>query len=450
MTAAWTSTRRSFLRSSAAAATTVIAAPYIRTAGAAGRVTFAPVDHWVPGANDTMTKLCQEWGQRNNVEVQIDYVTTVGNKGIVTAAAEAQARAGHDIFVHPTWQISIHRHVLEPMDDVMAALEKENGPVDNIARYLARFGDHWYAVPTVPMSWAMPCCSRLDLYKQYCGIDLQQIFPVSDNRDKSLTDQWNWETYLSTAEKLKKAGVPVGNPLGQTADSINWTGALFRSHGAVPVDEKDNVKIDSDATRQVLEYMKKLAPQMPPDVYAWDDASNNRWLISGKGAGIMNPPSAWAVAKRDAPQVAENCWTHDIPRGPAGRFAALNPYFYGVWSFSKNKQAAKDLILWLSQKPQARKFVEASYGYDLPYFRTYYDFETWKIVEPPKGTVYNYPPRGDEQGTITGYPARSEVATQIYNSAVLVHMISKVTQAGEPIDKVIKWAERELEGFLRT
>jgi hypothetical protein len=85
-----------------------------------------------------MTRLCQEWGRKNNVEVQIDYITSVGFKGIVTAAAEAQAGAGHDIFAHPTWQVSIHRHVLEPMDDVMAALEKENGAVDEVVRYLAK------------------------------------------------------------------------------------------------------------------------------------------------------------------------------------------------------------------------------------------------------------------------------------------------------------------------
>src|SRR5919206_2527412 len=118
MTTAWTPTRRSFLQSSSAAATAVMAAPYIRTAGAAGRVTFAAWDHWVPGANDTMTKLCQEWGQKNNVEVQIDYITSVGSKNTLTAAAEAQARTGHDIFAFPTWRVSIHRDTLEPMDDV--------------------------------------------------------------------------------------------------------------------------------------------------------------------------------------------------------------------------------------------------------------------------------------------------------------------------------------------
>ena len=67
-----------------------------------------------------------------------------------------------------------------------------------------------------------------------------------------------------------------------------------------------------------MEYAKKLMPFLPSDTVSFDDASNNRALISGKAALIWNPPSAWAVAKRDAPQVAEDCWTFPNPRGPQG------------------------------------------------------------------------------------------------------------------------------------
>ena len=80
----------------------------------------------------------------------------------------------------------------------------------------------------------------------------------------------------------------------------------------------------------------------------------------------------------------------------------------------------------------------------------YYDFDTWQKVEPPTGTVYNYPPRGDEQPSITGYPARPDIATQIYNQSVHTIMVAKVCQGNEPIDKVVRWAEGELEGLLRT
>ena len=66
---------------------------------------------------------------------------------------------------------------------------------------------------------------------------------------------------------------------------------------------------------------------LPPDVPAWDDASNNKWLISGKGTLILNPPSAWAVAKRDAPAVAELCWTHGFPGGAEGPFCTVCSLF---------------------------------------------------------------------------------------------------------------------------
>ena len=76
--------------------------------------------------------------------------------------------------------------------------------------------------------------------------------------------------------------------------------------------------MDSDETRLVLDYLSRLTQFMDPGIYAWDDAGNNRWLISGTGSSIFNPPSAWAVAKRDNPDVARHVWHHDAPRGPGG------------------------------------------------------------------------------------------------------------------------------------
>src|SRR5262249_51297052 len=341
--------------------------------------------------------------------------------------------------------------LLEPLDDVAEELIRQNGPISPVFEYLGKIKATWRAVPATRLSQVKPCCSRLDLYKEHAGVDLRDIFPADEaQHDQAKIATWTWDTYLASAEKLFKAGYPIGLSMGQTADSVDWVGALFNSYGVVMVDAKDNIRIDSDETRAVLEYVRKLMAVNPPEVYAWDDASNNRWLITGKGSAIMNPPSAWSVAKSTNPKVAENCWTHDMPRGPKGRFVGQLPFFYGVWSFSPNKSAAKDLLLHISEKESARQLVAASNGYDLPSFKSFYDFDTWKKVEPPVGTVYNYPPRGDEQTSITGFPARPDVASQIYNQAVQTVMVSKVTQGNEPIDKVVKWAESELEGLLRA
>ena len=444
-------TRRDLLKAVALGSVATIAAPQVRGAYAAGKLTLGLWDHWVPGANNTLTSLCAEWGVKNNVEVKIDYITSIGAKNVLTAAAEAQAGTGHDVFAHPQWTLRNHANVLEPLDDVVGQLIEKYGPISPTAEYLAKIKGTWLGVPTTAGNQVKPCCSRLDLYMQHGGIDIRDIFPPDEAMwSQAKIDTWNWDTYLSSAERLYKAGYPVGLPMGQTADSIDWVGALFKSYGVVMVDAKGNIRVNSDETRAALEYLRKLMAVNPPEVYAWDDAGNNRWLISGKGSGIMNPPSAWAVAKRDNPKVAENCWTHPMPKGPKGRFVGEVPFFYGVWSFSKNKSAAKDLLFHISQKPAVAKLVAASYGYDLPSFRTMYDLDTWKTVEPPLGTVYGYPPRADELTSITGAPARPEVGVQIYNQAINTVMVAKFTQGGEKLDEVIRWAENELESTLRA
>ena len=93
----------------------------------------------------------------------------------------------------------------------------------------------------------------------------------------------------------------------------------------------------------MLTFAQKLVKFYPDDAVSYDDASNNRALISGKSALIFNPPSAWAVAKRDAPAVAADCWTFPAPKGPKGRFVPTLSFFWGVYSFSNNKTAAKDI-----------------------------------------------------------------------------------------------------------
>src|SRR6202166_521107 len=344
-------TRRTVLKNAALAKAAVITAPYVRGAYAAGKLTLGCRDHWGPRANTALDKICSDWGEKTKVEVHIDYITSQGEKDKLTAAAEAQAGTGHDIMFHRDWNVQIHQRNLEPLDDVVGQLIKQYGPISPVAEYLAKIKGTWRGVPTAVGSQVKPCCSRFDLFQQHAGIDIRDIFPADESKwDKAKIESWNWDTYLAAAQKLHQAGFPVGLPMGQTSDAVDWVGALFNSYGVVMVDAKDNIKINSDETRAALEYMKKLMAVNPPEVYAWDDAGNNRWLISGKGSSIMNPPSAWAVAKRDNPTVAANCWTHPMPKGPKGRFVGQLPQFYGLWKFSKNKAAAKDLLLFLSQK----------------------------------------------------------------------------------------------------
>ena len=94
---------------------------HIRTAGAAGKLALAFWDHWVPGGNDAMTRQIDAWARKNQVEASIDYMSA-GNKLVITAAAEDQAKTGHDVISLPVWEVHNHAHAFEPVDDVMQRL----------------------------------------------------------------------------------------------------------------------------------------------------------------------------------------------------------------------------------------------------------------------------------------------------------------------------------------
>jgi ABC-type glycerol-3-phosphate transport system substrate-binding protein len=442
--------RRKFLGQTALATGALIAAPYVRGAYAAGKLSVGFWDHWVPGANDTLTKLCNDWAAKEKVEITIDYITSQGDKDILTAAAEQQARSGHDILQMRAWQPLDKAESLEPVTDVVEKIIAENGKASSAVEYLGKLKGQWVAVPATNGSQVKPPCGRISQIKEFGGLDITKMYPAGGPPDKELADKWTWDTFLAIAEKCHKGGSPFGLGLGQTSDTVDVCGAVFTSYGATLVDQEGNITVKSDAVKQVLEWYKKLAPFLPPDTYAYDDASNNKILIAGKSALIMNPPSAWSVAKRDNPTVAADCWTFQAPKGPKGRYTPGQPFFWGIWGFSPNKPAAKSLLTFLSQRSSIEPMVAASNGYDIPAYANCLDFKTWLEVEPPKGTVYNYPPRGDTIVSVAAAPAPPKIATQIYVQATMPKMIAQVTQAGKSIDQAIDWASAELEGFMRT
>lgn len=445
-------TRRNVLRNGAGVlAATAVGAPMVHAQGTGGTIRCGFWDHWVPAGNGALRELCAEWGQRNRVEVNIDFITSVGNQNLLTIAAQAQSRSGHDLLSFPTWEPAAKAELLEPVDDVMGRLIQKYGAVTPAAEYLGKIGGKWVAIPAVSGTQMKPACVRFDLFQQHAGIDIRAMWPAEDRAGPG-ADTWNWDTFLTAAEKCHAAGFPFGLPMGSFTDAVDTVGALMASFGAYMMDERGNPTVRGNAKlRQAVEYQVRLARFLPNDVWAWDDASNNRALISGRSALIFNPPSAWAVAKRDAPQVAENCWTVPVPAGPEGRFTPYLPYFWGIWSFSRQKPAAKGLLEFLSERTSAEKQTTTSNGYDIPPFISMNDFPIWASEGPPTGTVYNYPLRAHHNArtSVAMAPAPAEFAVQAYQQALNTKVVARIVQGGETIDQSLTWLERELTNIRR-
>ncbi|MFO1024659.1 MAG: extracellular solute-binding protein [Acetobacteraceae bacterium] len=440
-------TRRGALK--LAAASTALPLVHIRTAGAAGKLSIGLWDHWVPGANDVMQKQVDAWAAKEKVDVAVDFITSSGKKILITAAAEHQAGSGHDFIQMYNWDVGNFANRLEPVDDVVKDLSDKYGSYGPISEYLAKSQGHWWAVPSSTGTLTLPCAGRISMLKDIAGIDIKAMFPASPS-DPKASENWTYDTFLKAAEACAKAGVPFGLGLGSTDDSVNNTGIIYSAFGAQLVNAKGEITLDTPEMMAMMEYCQKLVKFLPSDTVSYDDASNNRALISGKSALILNPPSAWAVAKRDAPKVAEDTWHFPSPTGPKGRYNPYNYSYYGTWSFGKNKSAAKELIRYLQQREQVEGRCNASSGYDIPPFTSMADFKIWEEVEPPKGTVYNYPirPWHNAKQNITAYPAPRDVAVQMYSRAIHPTLIAKL-HSGQSIKQALAWAKDELEGFIR-
>jgi ABC-type glycerol-3-phosphate transport system substrate-binding protein len=440
------SRRRALTLGAASAALPLV---HIRTGRAAGKVSIGFWDHWVPECNEVMKKQCDVFAAAHQVEIQADFITSVGSKNLLTIAAEGQAKTGHDVQQLPGWEVQNHADQLEPIDDVMKRLTDKYGAVTSGSKYLFMVKGQWLAIPCSSGNQNKGPCGRISVLKQVAGLDVVKMYPPSADATPD-ADNWTYDAMLKAAEACKKANMTFAIGLGTTADSVDTAGAMFAAFGAEVISAKGDITVRSDNVTQVLEYAQQLVKHLPEDAVSYDDASNNRALISGKSALIWNPPSAWAVARRDAPKVAEDCWTFPAPKGPKGRFVPLGAFSWGIWNFSPNKTAAKELIEFLSLRENVEARCKASLGYDVPPFSSMTDFKIWDEVGPPTGTVYHYPIRKShhQESCIAVAPAPPEIAVQAYNRGTLPTMLAKL-QGGQSIKQVQDWAQDELEGFVR-
>jgi hypothetical protein len=125
-------------------------------------------------------------------------------------------------------------------------------------------------------------------------------------------------------------------------------------------------------------------------------------------------------------------------------------WFWGIWSFSKNQTAAKELLHYLMEREQVEARDNVVSGYDIPPFAGMLDLKVWETVEPPLGTVYNYPirPWHNARPSLAASEAPPEIAVQIYNAAIHDMMLARLRD-GQTIPQVIAWAEDQLTSFSR-
>ena len=305
-------TRRQFILKGgklvAAGVAAAAAGPTIltRDARAAGQLKILQWSHFVPAYDKWFDSFAEQWSTKNNVRVIIDHVPHLQIPAKI--AAEIATQSGHDVVQLVGSGTEKWAAALTDVQDVCDKLAKKYGGFTPLAENYCKTSDgKYHSVP--------------DFFIDFPG--LYRKDPWSEVGMPNGPD--SWEDLRVGGAKLKTKGFPVGIGLAHHDDSRASWRAIMWSFGASEV-AKDGKTItyNSKEIREALKFNKALYKEaMTPEVLAWDDASNNRFLASGRGSWIHNPISAYRSIEGQNKELADKIFVSLSPRVP--RLGARSP-----------------------------------------------------------------------------------------------------------------------------
>lgn len=419
--------RRHFLKTTAAglaggSLASMIAA---RSAPAAIRGTALRIiqwSHFVPAYDAWFDKFAKEWGDKNGVKIRVDHMPHLEQPA--RYAAELAAGAGHDIFSRTGGEmVGLYYKHLVDISDMMVAMGKKYGGWIDSAKNLGQVDARWYGYPDfyilIPMLW------RKDLFDAN-GLEAPDT----------------WEKARVAARTLKAKGHPTGMQLSHCNDANHNQRSILYDFGGKETDPSGKtILLDSKETRESLKFMKALFEEgMTPEVFSWDDASDNRYLASGVACWIHDAISAYRSTEDTNPPVFKGTYIGTEPAGPAGRFSVADPVVYSIWKFSKNPDAAKEFLQHLQDNQ--KDALIASRGYNMPFLKDQYKKPMPILGADPKMQILQ---DFDKIVYFYGHPGPvTPAAAEVLATFVIPDMYTRYVRSGD-LEGSVKWAVGEMK-----
>ena len=432
--------RRRFLKSASAAGIAAVGATglgplvFARKAQAADKeLKIIQWSHFVPAYDKWFDQFVKDWGAANRVNATVDHIPHLEIPARM--AAEVSAKTGHDLFgINGAGGPHLYRGVTVDMSPLMAELEKKYGKVGTVGRSLAYDTEmrRWTAFP--------------DYYIAFPGLYRKDLWDEIGMKPET------WEDVRVGGAKLKAKGHPVGIGLAHHQDAnSSWRSVLWSYGGALQDKSAHGVTISSKETLEAIKFAVALYKDaMTNEVLSWDDASNNRYLQSGRACYIHNPISAYRSIQQSNAGLADKIYVWKTPGGPVRRLAACAPNSYIVWQFARNIDAAKEFLRYYSANWKDA-FV-ASTGYNQPVFE--------RIVPKPMPILSDDPtshPRDklkvlettDEWHDIYGYPGPDTPAIdEVANNYIIPDMMANAATGKMTPEEAMKWADTEIKAIF--
>ncbi|MFD0712923.1 ABC transporter substrate-binding protein [Paenibacillus sp. GCM10027626] len=246
--------------------------------------------------------------------------------------------------------------------------------------------------------------------------------------EKGLDYPDTWQEVLDTAQQVndpKNGFYAVGFPIGASGggDAMSWLLSVVHGYGGMPVDENDNITINSPETLEALKLAAKFYELnlTPPASVTWDDMGNNTAYLAGTAGIIFNSGSVQAAMAAEKPELLKNTVILPMPAGPVSRFNAGSANVFIVFKNGKNTAAAKLFIEEFFQPEFYNSLIEQLGGHWQPAVKGMEETEFWKKPEN-QGWL-----KSAESTVPATHPAESnEVSMKTVSEQLLVKAVQKI------------------------
>jgi multiple sugar transport system substrate-binding protein len=376
--------------------------------------------HFVPAYDTWIDGFVKDWGQKNNVDATIDHIST--DDLPARMAAEVAAKGGHDL-VEQNGQILtyLYEKQLVDMGDITDYAVKKYGQVEPMGKKLAYINGKWVGWP----NFYIAICPqvRSDLFTQY-GMDRK--------------DAKTWDDLLKIGSAGKQASHAAGLAISHCNDANhNWRAIMWAFGASEVKDDGRTINMDTTEMHDFLAFAQKFYQQAnTADVFAWDNASDNRWLASGVGVYIHDAISSMRSTQSTNPDLYAKLELNGPVGGPAKPQGISMPdsNIYTIWNFSKNQDTAKEFLKYYIDNYE--ESFKNSGLYNQPFYADRYKTNLFTSENGKYGVLQNY---RDPLVQTFGYPGPPNfAATQTLANFVIPDMVA--TAVKTPGDAGIKSA----------
>jgi ABC-type glycerol-3-phosphate transport system substrate-binding protein len=394
--------------------------------------------HWlrwadfVP-ASDQLLKgeIVKECEKDLGMKLRVETINANDIQARITAAI--QSGAGPDIFMTIGSWPQLYADSCIDVGEVAEDLGTAQGGYYDICKVVGTVGGKWIGVP-----WCVG--GGLVAYRKSWLDEAGSPngFPA------------NWDDFRVVGKKLKAAGHPIGQTAGHTfGDAPGWWYPYLWSWGGQEIGADGKMVVLN--TKETLESVKFAVAlwkeTMDEGGLAWDDTSNNRAFLSGSIAATNNGASIYLEAKKKpdtyltdkGTPMKDDIFHASIPGGAGGMFSLPGPFTNLVMKYSKNQDAAKKFIRWVSSKDIFNQWFVSQQGYTCGPTKIWEDHPVWNI-DPIMAPFKKVP----VTGRLIGYAGPpNQKAAEVQTKYIIIDMYAKAIQ-GMDAAASVKAAHDEL------